>query len=105
MSKEVIDDVISSYLKQGKDFGFSTGFSAVDELPLNEQIKTKDQALQKSVETIDTVKARLKITEELIMPLLVNLLETSDRAYIHWPGRKKTIKDMMEKILQQTRVS
>lgn len=53
--------------------------------------------------TEDQVKSRLTDVEKLIMPLLVNLLKTSDKDYIHWPNRKEKIQSQIDKLLQLTR--
>ena len=37
------------------------------------------------------------------MPLLVNLLKTADKEYIHWPNRGPIIKAQIDKILELTR--
>jgi len=53
--------------------------------------------------TEDQVKSRLTGVEKLIMPLLVNLLKTSDKDYIHWPNRKEKIQSQIDKLLELTR--
>jgi len=53
--------------------------------------------------TEDQVKSRLTDVEKLIMPLLVNLLKTSDKDYIHWPNRKEKIQSQIDKLLELTR--
>jgi peptidoglycan hydrolase CwlO-like protein len=49
------------------------------------------------------VKSRLTEVEKLIMPLLVNLLKSADKDYIHWPNRKDKIQAQIDKLLQMTR--
>jgi hypothetical protein len=87
------DDLIKKYLNSGNDFGFS----AVSDLPLEEEVKT-------SKETVEDLKDRLQKTQELIMPLLINLLKTADQKYIIWPNREKPVKDVMDKLLKLTKV-
>jgi hypothetical protein len=41
--------------------------------------------------------------EEIIMPLLVNLLKTADKEYIHWPNRENAINEQIKKVLKITR--
>ena len=53
--------------------------------------------------TEDEVRSKLTDVEKLIMPLLVNLLKTSDKDYIHWPNRKEKIQSQIEKLLELTR--
>jgi archaellum component FlaC len=49
------------------------------------------------------VRSKLTQVEKLIMPLLVNLLKTSDKDYIHWPNRKDKIQSQIDKLLEITR--
>ena len=49
------------------------------------------------------VRSRLIDVEKLIMPLLVNLLKSADRDYIHWPNRKDKIQSQIDKLLSMTR--
>jgi len=37
------------------------------------------------------------------MPLLVNLLKTSDKEYIYWPDRKAQVEGQIDKLLGMTR--
>ena len=46
---------------------------------------------------------KLKQLEEMIMPLLVNLMKNPEKEYIYWPNRKEKIEDQIEKILKLTR--
>lgn len=49
------------------------------------------------------VSKRLTEVEKLIMPLLVNLLKTADKDYIHWPNRKENVQAQIDKLLSYTR--
>ena len=49
------------------------------------------------------VRSRLIDVEKLIMPLLVNLLKSADKDYIHWPNRKDKIQSQIDKLLSITR--
>ena len=53
--------------------------------------------------TEQEVKSKLTQVEKLIMPLLVNLLKTSDKDYIHWPNRKDKIQSQIDRLLEITR--
>jgi peptidoglycan hydrolase CwlO-like protein len=53
--------------------------------------------------TESEVKDKLTDVEKLIMPLLVNLLKTADKDYIHWPNRKEKIQSQIDKLLAITR--
>jgi len=48
-------------------------------------------------------KEKLRDIEKLIMPLLVNLLKTSDKEYIYWPDRKAQVEGQIDKLLGMTR--
>lgn len=54
-------------------------------------------------QTEEEVKSKLIQVEKLMMPLLVNLLKTSDKDYIHWPNRKDKIQAQIDKLLLLTR--
>lgn len=53
--------------------------------------------------TESEVRSKLTDVEKLIMPLLVNLLKTADKDYIHWPNRKEKIQSQIDKLLEITR--
>jgi hypothetical protein len=46
---------------------------------------------------------KLKQLEEMIMPLLVNLMKNPEKEYIYWPNRTEKIQDQIDKILKLTR--
>ena len=54
-------------------------------------------------QTEGEVKSKLVEVEKLIMPLLVNLLKTSDKDYIHWPNRKEKVQSQIDRLLAITR--
>ena len=49
------------------------------------------------------LREKVRLLEAIIVPLLNNLLKTSDRPYIFWPDRKSIIEKQLEKVLQITR--
>ena len=49
------------------------------------------------------VKANLKELEQLIMPLLVNLMKNPEKEYIYWPNRTAKIQEQIDKVLTLTR--
>lgn len=53
--------------------------------------------------TEQQVKDKLVQVEKMVMPLLVNLLKTADKDYIHWPNRQGTIQAQIDKLLSITR--
>ena len=46
--------------------------------------------------------AKVNDLEKLIMPLLVNLLKTADKEYIHWPNRETQVQGTINKVLAIT---
>jgi len=51
----------------------------------------------------EEVKGKLMQLEQLIMPLLVNLMKNPDKEYIYWPNRKEKIQEQIDKVLSLTR--
>ena len=49
------------------------------------------------------VKTNLKELEQLIIPLLVNLMKNPEKEYIYWPNRKEKIQEQIDKVLSLTR--
>lgn len=82
------------YLDLSNDFGFT----AVDEEEVSNPIVTE-------VATTAEVQNKQKLlqVEQLIMPLLVNLMKNPDKDYIHWPNRTPLIQSQIDKILSITR--
>ena len=99
------------------DYGF-TGVSEDDyrkkqseaDLKVSEIERTTSQKLrdaQLEVNKVEAAKDRLESTykdklyevEKVVMPLLVNLLKTSDKEYIYWPKRKDQIEKQIDKVL------
>ena len=93
------------YLSTDHDFGFS----GVSEEEYRGEIISKADAAASSAEqratekTTQVYKRKLADVERQIMPLLVNLLKTADKEYIHWPNREAQIEDKIEQILAITR--
>jgi hypothetical protein len=46
---------------------------------------------------------KLKALEELMVPLLVNLMKNPEKEYIYWPNRKDKIQEQIDKVLKLTR--
>lgn len=71
-------------------------------------LSTKMMNLDDEFDVIKTtteqeVRTKLTEVEKLIMPLLVNLLKTADKDYIHWPNRKDKIQAQIDALLSLTR--
>ena len=52
---------------------------------------------------IAEVQKDLKELEQLIMPLLVNLMKNPEKEYIYWPNRTAKIQEQIDKVLALTR--
>jgi hypothetical protein len=84
--------------------GYDFGFTGVDEHEIKhdvlQELNAKDQALTEKEEEL---QEKIKVLESMIVPLLNNLIKTSDKAYIYWPNRKDKCQEMLEKVLKTTR--
>jgi hypothetical protein len=49
------------------------------------------------------VKSNLDQLEQLVVPLLVNLMKNPEKEYIYWPNRKEKIQEQIDKVLKLTR--
>lgn len=78
------------------DEEFDFGFSAVSEEEYN-------RVINDTAQTAEAYKLKLAEVEKLILPFLTQLLKTSDKEYIYWPGRKPIIEAQIQKILKLTR--
>ncbi len=89
---EDVDKIIAEYTKSGFDFGFSSSDKDLEK-----------ETLDKDKEILE-LKNKLKATEKLIMPFLVNLVNAKGDT-IKWPQekRQKEIKEQIEKLLKLTR--
>jgi hypothetical protein len=87
-----IKSILSEYLVEEDDFGFS----AVSEEEYNKIVSDSEQ-------TVENYKEKLAEVEKLIVPFLVKLLKTADKEYIYWPNRKPMIEKQIEKVLKLTR--
>lgn len=52
---------------------------------------------------IAETESKIKSLEQLILPLLVNLMKNPEKEYLYWPGRTEKVQDQMNKILAITR--
>ena len=95
------------------DYDF--GFTGVSEEEYEGQIKQVEQSVsveaKQKIQEVEAEKDRVthdleeKIAdlEKIIMPLLVNLLKTSDKEYIYWPNRAEKIQEQIDRVLELTR--
>jgi hypothetical protein len=85
-------DKLASQYDDDNDFGFS----AVSEEEYN-------SVINKTAQTADDYKERLKEVEKIIIPFLTKLHSTGDKEYIYWPNRKPIIEKQIERILKLTK--
>ena len=96
-----------------------------DTIAVKETVAQSSESLQRVEEKLDTmlslynqgklgldaerqnmiadVKKNLKELEQLIMPLLVNLMKNPEKEYIYWPNRTAKIQEQIDKVLLLTR--
>ena len=94
---------------------FDFGFTGVSEADYKNQITNVEQKAKTEAEyTVKQIEAqkdkveadlneKIQDLEQIIMPLLVNLLKTSDKEYIYWPKRKEIVQGQIDKVLSITR--
>ena len=94
---------------------FDFGFTGVSEADYKNQITNAEQKAKTEAEyTVKQIEAqkdkveadlkeKIQDLEQIIMPLLVNLLKTSDKEYIYWPKRKEIVQGQIDKVLTITR--
>ena len=51
----------------------------------------------------EEANAKLNEVEQIIMPLLVNLMKNPEKEYIYWPNRTDKIQEQIDRILSLTR--
>jgi len=51
----------------------------------------------------EEVQSKLVKIEQLIMPLLVNLMKNPEKEYIYWPNRIEKLQEQVDKVLELTR--
>tara|TARA_R100000697_G_C5368386_1_gene176602 strand:- start:133 stop:540 length:408 start_codon:yes stop_codon:yes gene_type:complete len=51
----------------------------------------------------EEVSSRLVKLEQLIMPLLVNLMKNPEKEYIYWPNRIEKLQEQVDRVLELTR--
>jgi hypothetical protein len=58
---------------------------------------------ERKKELEEKTKERMIEIEEMIFPLLYNLMKSSEKDYIYWPNRKEKIEKQIHKIISVTR--
>lgn len=75
----------------------------LDLLLQRKRVEESDDIQLAIAEAQDKIRSKLTELEKLIMPLLVNLLKTADKEYIHWPNRAAQVQGTIDKVLAITR--
>jgi hypothetical protein len=70
---------------------------------LASQYDDDNSVINKTAQTADDYKARLKEVEKIIIPFLTKLHSTGDKEYIYWPNRKPIIEKQIERVLKLTK--
>ena len=75
----------------------------LDTLLTRRNVEESDDVQVAIAQAKEEVAAKVNDLEKLIMPLLVNLLKTADKEYIHWPNREAQVQGTINKVLAITR--
>jgi len=75
----------------------------LDTLLTRRNVEESDDLNLAIAQAQDEISGKVTELEKLIMPLLVNLLKTADKEYIHWPNRETQVKSTIDKVLAITR--
>jgi hypothetical protein len=75
----------------------------IDRLLTRQQAEESDDIQFAIAQAEEEVKGKVTQLEKIIMPLLVNLMKTADKEYIHWPNRGKQVQTTIDKVLALTR--
>ena len=75
----------------------------IDTLMTRRNAEEADDVQVAIAQATEEVKGKTDKLEKLIMPLLVNLLKTAEKEYIHWPNRETQVKSTIDKVLAITR--
>ena len=75
----------------------------IDRLLSRQQADESDDIQFAIAQAEEEVKGKVSELEKIIMPLLVNLMKTADKEYIHWPNREKQVQNTIDKVLMLTR--
>jgi len=75
----------------------------IDLLLQRRQAEESDDVQLAIAQAQDEVSGKVAELEQIIMPLLVNLLKTADKEYLYWPNRKDQVQGQIDKVLKITR--
>ena len=84
--------------------GYDFGFTGVDESEIKQDVlQALDEKHQELTDKEQQLLNKITTLESMLVPLLNNLIKTSNKAYIYWPNRKEKCQEMLEKVLKITR--
>lgn len=90
-------------IKQALQSSFAAIEKKLDSLILKKNVQEDEEVDRAKAAATQQVQSQVTKLEKIIMPLLVNLLKTADKEYIHWPNREAQVKGTIDKILKITR--
>jgi len=75
----------------------------LDTLLTRRNVEESDDLNLAITQAQDEISGKVTELEKIVMPLLVNLLKTSDKEYIHWPNRAPQVQATIDRVLTITR--
>lgn len=97
MSK--LEDTITKYIGESslKDYGFTVG----DEPPISKEVENEIETLKKTLSKLqNTTRQDMEVIRNMVVPLLANLISTSDQDYIYWPNRKVILEEKLKQLIE-----
>jgi hypothetical protein len=80
-----------------QEIDFDFGFTAVDEEEL-EAVQTVTAQVEATSSEVEALRSKLITLRSAIEPLLKNLEQNPEKAYIHWPDRTSKVKAFRSKL-------
>lgn len=80
-----------------QEIDFDFGFTAVDEEEL-EAVQTVTAQVEATSSEVEALRTKLITLRSAIEPLLKNLEQNPEKAYIHWPDRTAKVKAFRSKL-------
>jgi hypothetical protein len=80
-----------------QEIDFDFGFTAVDEGEL-EAVQTVTAQVEATSSEAEALRTKLQTLRATIEPLLKNLEQNPEKAYIHWPDRTVKVKAFRAKL-------
>lgn len=78
---------------------------------LSQMLESQTTNIQAIIDEVDERRGaldeeyneKIKLVEQLVLPLLYNLLQNPDKEYIYWPNRTEIIQKQIQRILEVTK--